>query len=73
MFLFGFESGFVRDPVPWSLEGFKQVDISETQRPNPQAWFQAQKAAGLWSPWLPGGGAKKKEKNEKNKMKTVGP
>ena len=64
MFLFGFESGFVRDPVPWSLEGFKQVDISETQRPNPQAWLQAQRA-GLWSPWLPGpgGGGKKKNLN----------
>ena len=57
MFLFGFESGFVRDPVPWSLEGFKQVDISETQRPNPQAWLQAQRA-GLWSP---GGWGKKKK------------
>ena len=59
MFLFGFESGFVRDPVPWSLEGFKQVDISETQRPNPQAWLQAQRA-GLWSP---GGWGKKKNWN----------
>ena len=65
MFLFGFESGFVRDPVPWSLEGFKQVDISETQRPNPQAWLQAQRA-GLWSPWLPGPeGPKKKVKKKK--------
>ena len=53
MFLFGFESRFVRDPVPWSLEGFKQVDISKTQRPNPQARLRA---LGFEVPGSRGGG-----------------
>ena len=65
MFLFGFEPRFIRDPVPGSLEGFKQLDISETQRPNPQAWLQAQRA-GLWSLWGGGGGGKKKKKEKRN-------
>ena len=70
MFLFGLESGFVRDPVPWSLEGFKQVDISETQRPNPQAWLHAQRAE-LWSPWLPGGGGEGKKKKNWNRSPSI--
>ena len=66
MFLFGFESGFVRYPVPWSLEDFKQVDISETQRPNPQAWLQAEGwALKSLAPGGGGGGAKKKRKKKK--------
>ena len=66
MFLFGFESRFVRDPVPWSLEGFKQVDISETQRPNPQAWLQAEGwALKSLAPGGGGGGPKKKNKKKK--------
>ena len=63
MFLFGFESGFVRDPVPSSLEGFKQVDISETQKPNPQAWAPGSEGWALKS-LAPGGGEEKKKKTE---------
>ena len=59
MFLFGFESGFVRDPVPWSLEGFKQVDISETQRPNPRPGSRLRGRLGF-EVLAPGGGGGKK-------------
>ena len=64
MFLFGFESGFVRDPVPWSLEGFKQVDISRDSKiqstglaPGSEGWALKSLAPGG------GGGGQKKLKN----------
>ena len=59
MFLFGF-----RDPVPGSLEGFKQLDISETQRPNPLPGSRL-RGLGFGVPGEGGGGGQKK-RNKKN-------